>query len=146
MAEMTGNGKHALPNDEAVFAIHIQEGSAHFIKGKLHVLIINDDGSWFAQGLEVDYSIEGMNLEDVQSRFEKGLTATIHEYLKRDGNITAFFEKPANKDYWKLYNDQDSKWRLTFRRKIEITAQGEGSPVAKLDLEFSAEPTELAAK
>ena len=150
MDESNGSEKTPLQDDGELFAVYVRHGATHLIKGRVHVLILNDDGSWFAQGLELDYSAEGTGLEDVQSRFEKGLASTIRGYLKRDGNITAFFEKPASLEYWKLYEAGSSKWRLIFKRKIEIASQespsAEKLPVAQLDLEFSAEPRELAAK
>jgi hypothetical protein len=67
--------------------------------GNLRVIITKDDGSWFAQALEIDYAAEGISLSDVKRRFEQGLEATIDEHLKRHGRLEQLFQ-PAPRDIW----------------------------------------------
>ena len=55
--------------------------------GNLRVAISEDGGRWFAQGLEIDYAADGTSLEDVKTRFERGLDLTIGEHIRRFRNI-----------------------------------------------------------
>lgn len=85
--------------DKAV-AIHAKSGVTHLISiGNLRVMIINDDGSWFAHALEIDYAAQGSSIKTVKSRFERGLAATIDEHLKMYGSIDKLL-KPAPEDVW----------------------------------------------
>lgn len=81
-------------------AIHTTSGSTHVVHiGNLRVLIVNDDSSWFANGLEIDYAAQGSSLKDVKHRFERGLAATIDQHLKVYGSIDRIL-KPAPEDVW----------------------------------------------
>jgi len=77
-----------------------KEGSAHIVGfGNLRVVITNDDGSWFAQALEIDYAAQGKSMEDVKKRFEHGLAVTIDEHLKIYGSIKMLLQ-PAPPEVW----------------------------------------------
>jgi hypothetical protein len=65
----------------------------------LHVMITNDDGSWFAQAFEIDYAAQGSTLDDVKARFETGLYATIDEHLKVFGGLKQLVQ-PAPPEVW----------------------------------------------
>ena len=81
-------------------AIQTAKGSTHLVGiGNLRVMIIKDDGSWFANGLEIDYAAQGSSINDVKRRFERGLAATIHEHLKMYGSIDKLL-KPAPGNVW----------------------------------------------
>ena len=81
-------------------ALHGASGSTHFVGiGNLRVMITRDHGSWFAQGLEIDYAAQGSSLEDVKKRFEEGLAATIEEHLKIYASIDKLL-RPAPKEVW----------------------------------------------
>jgi len=67
--------------------------------GNLRVFITRDDGSWFAQALEIDYASEGSTLAKVKKNFEYGLAATIHEHLKAFGNLEKLVQ-PAPQESW----------------------------------------------
>lgn len=75
--------------DSGAVAVHVKVGAAHAVAiGDLRVMIVrDDDDSWFARGLEIDFAEQGTSLEDVQERFEKSLTETIREHLNVRGNI-----------------------------------------------------------
>ena len=63
-------------------SLKMKGGSAHIVGiGDLRVILSKEDGSWFAQALEIDYFAEGVSLEDVKKRFEDGLVLTIDENL-----------------------------------------------------------------
>lgn len=70
--------------------------------GNLRVLIVQEDDAWFAQGLEIDYAVQGVSLSDVKAQFEDGLAATIHENLKVYGVIDHLL-KPAPPEVWKEF-------------------------------------------
>jgi len=67
--------------------------------GNLRVLLLNDDGSWFAQGLEIDYAAQGATLEEVKQRFQDGLMGTVSEYLRMYGDIGKLLQ-PAPAEVW----------------------------------------------
>lgn len=84
------------------FAIHGQtdDGATHVVGiGNLRVVITNDDGAWFAQGLEIDYAAEGDTLEAAKNNFADGLYATIQTHLKLHGSIKKLL-RPAPQDAW----------------------------------------------
>lgn len=67
--------------------------------GNLRVLLLNDDGSWFAQGLEIDYAAQGATLEEVKRRFQDGLMGTVSEHLRMYGDIGKLLQ-PAPSEIW----------------------------------------------
>jgi hypothetical protein len=84
----------------------VQVGIEH-----LHVMITHDDGSWFAQGMEVDYFTEGTSLKDVKKRFENGLEATVDLHLKAFGTAKKLFS-PAPDEVWVEYLDSVAEGKL----------------------------------
>jgi hypothetical protein len=91
--------------DENCEAIHGQteDGSMHVVGiGNLRVLITNDDGSWFAQGLEIDYGTEGDTIDEVKKNFAAGLYGTIQQHLKIYGSIKNLLQ-PAPPDDWQEF-------------------------------------------
>ena len=96
--------KDKKKQDELATAVQIgtttEDGSANVVGiGNLRVMITNDDGSWFAQALEIDYAAQGDTEEDVKQRFEKGLEATIDEHLQIHGTIEKLLQ-PAPQEVW----------------------------------------------
>lgn len=88
--------------NKEVFAIHgkTDDGGTHLVGiGNLRVIITNENESWFAQGLEIDYAAQGVSLEDVKKRFGQGLHATIKENLKLFGTIENLLHA-APHDVW----------------------------------------------
>src|ERR1039458_1707330 len=55
--------------------------------GNLRVVIVPDGDFWFAQGLEIDYAVQGASEKDAKKKFEDGLEHTIEEHLKIHGTI-----------------------------------------------------------
>ena len=77
----------------------------------IKVLLMNDDGSWFAQGLEIDYAAEGTTELDVKKRFEFGLVRTLHAHLETKGTIDGLL-KVAPKEIWETYFSAAQQVRL----------------------------------
>jgi hypothetical protein len=73
--------------------------------GDLRVIIVrDDDDSWFARGLEIDFAEQGTSLEDVQDRFEESLTETIREHLNVRGNIRELLRFAPNEVLQEYYD------------------------------------------
>ena len=69
-------------------------------------MLLQDDGSWFAQGLEIDYFAQGATIEDVKHRFQEGLRETLDFHLKLFGTIDGVL-RVAPKEVWdEFYGDQ----------------------------------------
>lgn len=69
------------------------------VQGALRVVIREEDNYWLAQGIEIDYATSGTSIEDVQRRFERGLTATIRAHLDKFHTIDRLL-KYAPKEEW----------------------------------------------
>lgn len=70
--------------------------------GNLRVVLVPDGQHWFAQGLEIDYSAQGDDIEDAKRKFEIGLQSTVDEHLKIYGNMDKFL-KVAPPEVWKEF-------------------------------------------
>jgi len=60
--------------------------------GNIKVIIVPDEKSWFAQGLEIDYGAQGDTPEDAKKNFQEGLGATIDLHLRMYGTIEKLLE------------------------------------------------------
>ena len=84
-------------------AIHAKQHDEHIVGiGDLRVVLIEEKaGLWFAQGLEIDYAAQGASQDDVQARFERGLTATISAHIKQYRSIDRLLV--VTPDTWREY-------------------------------------------
>ena len=62
-------------------------------------MLAKDGTSWVAQGIELDYAAAGTSMEDVKTRFQDGLCATIQEHLNRFGDLKNLIV-PAKAAVW----------------------------------------------
>jgi hypothetical protein len=86
----TNKSAKNVASKKSALAIHAadEDGEHHAVViWNLSVLIVPDEGFWFAQGLEINYGAQGNTPEDAQKRFQDGLAKTIHQHLKVHGNI-----------------------------------------------------------
>ncbi|HEY2292403.1 MAG TPA: hypothetical protein VGM86_17030 [Thermoanaerobaculia bacterium] len=96
-------GSKGKPARAIAFHAESEDGEEHVVGiGNLRVMLFNDSGSWFAQGLEIDYFAEGTSLEDVKDRFRNGLVATIDYHLKLYGDIGGVLQV-APPEVWKEF-------------------------------------------
>ena len=94
----TKNNENAM---QPAAAFHVKLGDNHVVGIlNLKVILIQEAGSWFAQGLEIDYAAEGKTLEEVKAAFEKGFCGTIYENLRVYGKLDKFLV-PAPVEIWK---------------------------------------------
>jgi hypothetical protein len=87
------------PKAAIAFQAKIKDGPSFVGIGNLRVVIMQDDDSWFAQGLEIDYVAQGKTIEDVKKHFENGLEATVDEHLRIFGSIENLL-KVAPQEIW----------------------------------------------
>ena len=93
--------------------IHKKDGPVHTVLiPDIKVLVSNNDGSWFAQGLEIDYAAQGQSLQDVKNKFSEGLERTLDAHLATYKNIKGVLQL-APKEYWDQYFGQVEQWVYT---------------------------------
>jgi hypothetical protein len=69
-------------------AVHASQEDRHAVAlGSVRVLLREEAGEWFAQGVEIDYAATGTTPEEAKDRFERGLAATVHLHLSRFGSV-----------------------------------------------------------
>jgi len=67
---------------------HIDGGKLHAILlDSLRVRLFNDDGYWFAQGLEIDHFAQGQTEEKAKLNFISSLKSTIKHHLELYGHL-----------------------------------------------------------
>jgi hypothetical protein len=89
------------PDGAIAAQIETQHGSVVAL-GNLRVLITKEDGTWIAQGLEIDYAIDGESLKDVKQRFMMGLSMTVESHLRVYNSIDNLL-KVAPPEVWAEY-------------------------------------------
>jgi hypothetical protein len=113
---------------------------------KLHVLIVPDGRFWFAQGFEIDYSVQGDTVEDAKDKFSKGLRASIHHHLEIFGRIDGLQRVVPNEiwsDLWKA----KARAKLTYSCvSIHEIVPDDSVELLPFDgIEYAVESPELAA-
>jgi len=109
MKNTTRKAKKSTPVAEAMHIKH-KDGKHHIVGiSNLRVMIVPDDGCWFAQGLEIDYAVQGSSVADVKRKFQKGLAATIHHNLDIFGKIDNMLRVAPNEAWIALWNIAKSK-------------------------------------
>src|SRR5580698_3811970 len=99
--------KARKPKQQTTAAVHAKhvDGTHHAVGvWNLHVLIVPDGRFWFAQGLEIDFAVQGDSIADVKKQFENGLEATIHHNIRIFGDIHKLFRVAPNEVWRDLWN------------------------------------------
>ena len=69
-------------------ALHVQDGDVHAVAiWNLNVMLFQEGKFWIAQGLEIDYVVQGDTPEEAKTNFEKGLEDSIDLNLRMHQNI-----------------------------------------------------------
>jgi len=80
--------KVTKPAATSALHAHTEDGSTHAVLiGNLRVVLLEEHGSWFAQGLEIDYAAQGNSIESVKKNFEDGFAATVDQHIRIYGTI-----------------------------------------------------------
>ncbi|MES9948731.1 MAG: hypothetical protein ABW118_07215 [Candidatus Thiodiazotropha sp.] len=83
--------------------VHAKKECNHAVAvGSLRVIIQKNHDGWFAQGVEIDFAACGETLDDAQTRFEKGLVATVHRHLERFDSVERLLKFAPNEVVEKL--------------------------------------------
>lgn len=99
-------------NSPPTSVFHFEDDDEHAVLiQSLRVVIVQDGEQWFAQGLELDYAAAGVSQEDVKSRFEDGLAATIREHLKVYGSVRKMLNV-APQAAWNLWLTEGQKYKF----------------------------------
>ena len=94
-------------------ALHIQNKDNHAVViGALRVIVEQCDDGWFAQGVEIDYAASGDSLEDVQTRFEHGLSSTIKHHIETFGTISRLLKFAPEEEWAGLVDAQEFDFSL----------------------------------
>lgn len=72
--------------------------------GNLRIIVNSDGSQWSAQGLEIDYAVDGGSIDDVTKEFAQGLALTIDDHLRVFGHIRNVL-KTAPPDVWSEFFD-----------------------------------------
>jgi predicted RNase H-like HicB family nuclease len=114
-ANVAAVGKKKKVQSPKAKAIHASTPDGEHTVGiwNLHVFLLKDEKCWVAQGLEIDYVVQGDTIEEAKANFEFGLEKTIELNLKMYGNIegllvfapdTVLQEAARDKKAIKLYS------------------------------------------
>lgn len=97
-----GDGSIAVHACGDTSALHLStaDGLTNLVGlGNLRIIVKNDNGRWSAQGLEIDYAVDGGSFEDVTNEFAHGLMLTIDEHLRIFGHFRNIL-RTAPPDVW----------------------------------------------
>src|SRR5689334_16646461 len=121
---MVQSKKRKIPAETVAFHGQSPDGTHHVVGiGNLRVVIVPDGESWFAQGLEIDYAVQGTSESDVKKKFEYGLKATVEEHLMIHGTIENLL-KVAPPDEWKEFLGDPSGRRKLYSQVTSHVLQG----------------------
>lgn len=108
--------------DETEFA-HINEGKDNLVIFQaVKVLLYEENGAWFAQGLEVDHFAQGKTEDEAKLNFGKSLGWTIEEHLrtyKHLNNLLKLAPQEAWNDYFSSQHTKSQKYSCY--RTMQIT-------------------------
>ena len=106
--------KKTAPKTTTVLHGVSSDGSHHIVGiGDLRVVIVPDGDFWFAQGLEIDYAVQGSSEADVKKNFEYGLEATVEAHLQIHGTIAGLL-RVAPPEVWKEFLGDPSGKRKVY--------------------------------
>lgn len=78
--------------------------------GNLRVVLLREEGAWYAQGLEIDCVAQGLTIDEAKANFEVGLRATIRENQTIHGTIRPVLV-PAPREVWMDLLDAEARPR-----------------------------------
>ncbi len=113
---------HTHPHGATALQVEGADGSQVIVCENLRVLITKEDGVWLAQGLEIDYAIDGESVADVKRRFQDGLTLTIQSNLRVYKELKGLLQI-APQEVWDQWNDAKNTLRRFKHTTIMVTPQ-----------------------
>lgn len=113
---------HSHPHGARAMHFVGADGSQIAFCDGLRVLITKSEGKWIAQGLEIDYAIDGDSVPDVKRRFEEGLSLTIQSNMRVYNDLKVLLQI-APQDVWDQWNDAKNTLRRFEHTTLVATAQ-----------------------
>lgn len=114
------------------FQVDVHDGSAQLVACEnLRVLVTKEDGSWIAQGLEIDYAVDGDTIGDVKKRFEHGLALTIESHLRVHTDIVNLL-RPAPRKLWREYFSKRNALRRYTHSQIMVRQLQQHLPFGRI--------------
>ena len=106
--------KSAKAKPTQAMAMHEIDGDNHIVGvGNLRVIVCQDeDKTWLAQGLEIDYLATGDSAEEAKTNFEIGFKATINLHIKIHRTIEHLL-KVAPQNIWKSLKGEGTQYRYS---------------------------------
>ena len=100
-----------MPKDTPTAVHAITHEGDHIVGiGDLRVVLLEEEGAWYAQGLELDYIAQGRSIEEAKENFERGLHVTVRENLRIHGTIRPLLV-PAPSSVWSDWLDPGARTR-----------------------------------
>lgn len=111
----------------AMMAAYVSNGQqgvhAASVKALRVMLLPEENGAWFAQGLEIDYFACGASIDEAKKNFAEGLARTVCDHLVIHGNLNKVLV-PASKEEWGVYlntpPEQIKKQELSFVAAVKV--------------------------
>lgn len=141
MAAKTKKAKPKQPEPAVAIQVTDLDAGHHLVGiGNLRVMLVPDGKFWFAQGLEIDYAVQGLSVEDTKKQFERGLYATIEQHLKVYGNINKLLQVAPGEVWQEAVRSKSSikRYSRLSSHAIKSTAQ-EALPFEGIDYLVVAE-------
>lgn len=89
----------------------------------LKAFLVQDNGMWFVQGLDIDYSACGNTEKEAMDNFAKGLAGTLITHIEKYGNINRV-NKKASQAVWDEFAEVKEHFELEFTM-IRVTQEAE---------------------
>jgi len=132
----------------------MEAGHLHgILLDQLAVLLYEEDGGWFAQGLQIDHFAQGTTEDEAKKSFTKSLKWTMEDHLKQFGKLE-YLLTPAPAQVWKDFWAQVAKnkqvtclWRINIGEKnAALESALKGLPLGEVAfLKADDKPKEYAA-
>lgn len=94
-------------------ALHLEKELTHVVGiGNIRVILFKEDGSWIAQGLEIDYAAYGKTKNEAKKNFEVGLEGTVDLHIKIHQSIKKLL-KVAPPEIWQAAYSKGTEYRFS---------------------------------
>ena len=104
---------HATRGDAEAVHLAVQSTDLHVVGfGNLRVVIVPDGDSLFAQGLDIDYAAQGVDMAEVKANFARGLRATVNQHLQLYGNIKRLLKAASPEMCQDILLDSSAQFKL----------------------------------
>jgi hypothetical protein len=119
-AAKPGVALHKHASGATALQVQTPDGTHVVACENLRVLITKQDGAWLAQGLEIDYAIDGESIPEVKQRFQNGLAMTIESNIRVNGDIRDLL-RTAPQEVWRDYFDAKNTLRRYTHSQVMIS-------------------------